>query len=87
MDTNQLPRLTDAEKKLDLIEVKDEPAEVITLSVCYTRTVIEDETGERREVELPASYDENVPFQDWGGGEWCVSDNPISEGKADPSRD
>jgi hypothetical protein len=39
MDTSQLHRLTDAEKRAELIEVKDEPGEDINIVVVTETTV------------------------------------------------
>jgi hypothetical protein len=39
MDTSQLRRLTDAEKRAELIEVKDEPGEDINIVVVTDMTV------------------------------------------------
>jgi hypothetical protein len=42
--------------------------EYITIDVVYDRTVIDPKTEERRRVPVPATYDDAIPYQDWGDG-------------------
>jgi hypothetical protein len=64
MNNNQLHRLEDAEQRAEAIPTEDEPdagVEFCTINVVYYETVLEG--GDRREVKLPATYDDNVPFR------------------------
>jgi hypothetical protein len=57
---------------------KDDGAEYITLNVQHMETILTPDGG-RHERNIPACYDENVPFTDLGNGQRMRVRYPLEE--------
>jgi len=53
--------------------------EYLTIDFVSDKTVIDPLTDERRTVTLPATYDPNIPYEDWGNGKWVRVRHPLEE--------
>ena len=73
---------TRIEKAEDALQPGGE--QYITINIVYDETVVDPITDERRVVTLPAPYDPNVPYKDWGNGLHVGTRYPL-EDNVDPS--
>lgn len=53
--------------------------EYITFDFVNDETIIDPVTEERHRVTLPATYDPNVPYEDWGNGKMVRVRHPLAE--------
>jgi hypothetical protein len=50
------------EKAEDDLRPQSDGCEYITINIRYVETEVNQETGEKREIRLPAQYSEDVPY-------------------------
>jgi len=53
--------------------------EFVTINVVYVQTIVDQDTGERREVNLPATYSDDVPFEERSPHKFFRVRYPIKE--------
>jgi len=57
------------DKRLDRLESQEQPS-YTTINVRYVETIVDPITGDRRDVEQPAAYDEAEPFTEYSPGKF-----------------
>jgi hypothetical protein len=87
LETARRWAMPDLEKRVEQLEAKQEPQESdeITIDVQHNETVV-GANGEKYLVQVPATYDENAPFNDIGNGARLRVRYPVSEGVENKSK-
>lgn len=69
--------------RLENSDLPGESPEYVTINVRFVDTIVDPDTDQRREVEVPATYSDDVPFVEQSPGRFFRVRWPVEERSAD----